>query len=160
MVAKKTVAGGSAAIALLLAVPFIGQWEGKSNDPYKDIVGVTTVCYGETRVKMRKYSDEECLEMLEKAVEKDFMSEVLKATPTLKDRPYQLAAATSLAYNIGLANYKGSMARRMFLQGRYKEGCDAFMRWVKVTKNGRLVEVKGLVNRRRAEVKELCLKGL
>lgn len=159
MVAKKVVAGGSA-LALLLAVPFIGQWEGKSNTPYKDIVGVETVCYGETRVKMRKYSNEECIEMLEKAVEKDFMNEVLKMTPTLKDRPYQLAAATSLAYNIGLSNYKGSTARRMFLAGRYKEGCEAFMRWVKVTKNGKLVEVKGLVNRRRAEVKELCLKDL
>lgn len=160
MVAKKTIVGGSAGVALLLAVPFIGQWEGKRNDPYKDVAGITTVCYGETRVPMKRYTDEECLQMLEKAVEKDFMSEVAKMTPTIADRPYQLAAATSLAYNIGLSNYKGSTARRMFLAGRYKEGCEAFMRWVKVTKNGKLVEVKGLVNRRRAEVKELCLKGL
>lgn len=65
---KKQVAGGGIAAALLLAVPLIGKWEGKRNDPYLDIVGVPTVCYGETRVEMRRYSDDECKAMLQDAV--------------------------------------------------------------------------------------------
>ena len=53
MLEKKTmVVGGGFGAALLLAIPFIGGWEGKSNDPYNDIVGVKTVCYGETRVEL------------------------------------------------------------------------------------------------------------
>lgn len=63
---KKAVTGGVAAAALTLAVPLIAKWEGKRNDPYRDIVGVKTVCYGETRVPMRPYSDAECTAMLRK----------------------------------------------------------------------------------------------
>ena len=102
---KTKVVGGGSAVALLLSIPLIAKWEGKSNDPYNDIVGVKTVCYGETRVQMRRYTDEECLAMLRKAVEKDFMEPIAKSTPTIAERPYELAAATSLAYNIGLSNY-------------------------------------------------------
>lgn len=154
---KTKVVGGGSAAALLLAVPFIAGWEGKSNDPYKDIVGITTVCYGETRVKMRRYTDEECKVMLEKAVD-GFMQPVLKMTPTLQDRPYELAAATSLAYNIGLKNYENSSVRKQFNLGNFKQACNNFKLWNKARRMGRLVVVKGLVNRRAKET-ELCLKG-
>lgn len=159
MAAKKTImlTGGTAG-AMLLAIPFIGGWEGKSNVPYYDIVGVQTVCYGETRVEMRKYTDEECIEMLNKAVEKDFMKPVAQNTPTIADRPYELAAATSLAYNIGLGAYQKSSARRLFLQGKFIEGCKAFRPWDKVRRLGKLVSSRGLANRRKDEIK-LCLQG-
>lgn len=155
---KTKVVGGGSAAALLLAIPFIAGWEGKSNDPYKDIVGVMTVCYGETRVEMRRYTDEECLDMLKEAVSNDFMEPVVKLTPTLADRPYELAAATSLAYNIGLKNYENSSVRRQFNLRNFKQGCNNFKLWNKVRRAGRLVVVKGLVNRRAKET-ELCLKG-
>lgn len=154
---KTKVVGGGSAAALLLAVPFIAGWEGKSNDPYKDIVGVTTVCYGETRVPMRRYTDEECKAMLKEAV-KGFMEPVLDLTPTLADRPYELAAATSLAYNIGLQNYKISTVRKKFLSMDFKGACNGFGAWNKARRGGRLVVVKGLDNRRKDETK-LCLKG-
>jgi lysozyme len=155
----KIMLGGGLATgaALAISVPFIAGWEGKSNDPYKDIVGVSTVCYGETRVAMKKYTDKECEEMLSKGVE-EFMKPILVSTPTLQERPYELAAATSLSYNIGQRAYEKSTVRRLFLQGRFKEGCRAFLAWNKARRMGRLVEVKGLTNRRKAEV-NLCLKG-
>ena len=43
-VKKGLIVTGGGAGALLLAIPFIGGWEGKSNDPYNDIVGVKTGC--------------------------------------------------------------------------------------------------------------------
>lgn len=161
MVAKKTmiVTGGGAGAALLLAIPFIGGWEGKSNDPYKDIVGVTTVCYGETRVKMRRYTDEECTEMLTKAVQKDFMEPVAKMTPPIANEPYQLAAATSLAYNIGLGAYQKSTVRKKFLVGDFVGACKSFQSWNKVRRLGKLVVSRGLDNRRKDEIK-LCLTNL
>jgi lysozyme len=151
---SKGIIAASAGAALLLSVPFIASWEGKSNDPYRDIVGIPTVCYGETRVVMRRYSDAECLAILQEGV-KQFEGYVLRCTPSLKDRPYQLAAATSLTYNIGPTNYCRSTAARRFNQGRYKEGCEAFRLWNKA--GGRVV--KGLVNRREAEYK-LCVTYL
>lgn len=147
-------AGGGIAAALLLAVPLIGKWEGKRNDPYLDIVKVPTVCYGETRVPMRRYSDAECTAMLNDAV-RGFAEPVARCTPTIADRPRQLAAATSLAYNIGIGAYCKSTADRLFDAGDFKGGCEAIKFWNKA--GGRFVQ--GLANRR-AEEYRLCMTGL
>lgn len=146
----KTVGAGAAATLLL----FVSAWEGKSNDPYKDIVGVWTVCYGETRVQMRRYSDAECKAMKADALV-DFAEPVLKRNPELRGRDNQLAAAVSLAYNIGSAGYNRSTVARRFSQGRWREACDAFLLWNRA--GGKVV--RGLDNRRRAE-RALCLRGL
>lgn len=146
------------AAAMMFAVPMIGQFEGKRNDPYKDIVGVQTVCYGETRVSMKHYTDRECSQMLENAT-RDFAEPIAKATNTIADKPKILAAATSLSYNIGLGSYMKSSVRRLFLQGRFKEACHSFLNWKMVTKNGKRVVSQGLLSRRLKE-EELCLQGL
>ncbi|MFY9349304.1 MAG: lysozyme [Sphingobium sp.] len=148
------LAGGGIAAALALAVPIVATWEGKRNDPYLDVVGVPTVCYGETRVAMRRYSDAECTAMLEKAV-RGFAEPVARCSPTIADRPYQLAAATSLAYNIGVAAYCRSTADRRFDARDFKGGCAAMKFWNKA--GGRVWQ--GLVNRRAAEYR-LCMVGL
>lgn len=148
------ITGGGIAAALALAVPLVAKWEGKRNDPYRDIVGVQTVCYGETRVAMRRYSDAECTAMLNDAVA-GFAAPVARCTPMIADRPWQLAAATSLAYNIGIAGYCRSTADRRFDAGDFRGGCAAIKFWNKA--GGRVV--RGLVNRR-AEEYRLCMTGL
>ena len=148
------VAGGGIAAAMLLAVPIVAKWEGKRNDPYLDIVSVPTVCYGETRVKMRRYSDAECTAMLHEAV-KGFAEPVARCTPAIANRPYQLAAATSLAYNVGIGAYCRSTADRRFDAGDFKGGCAALKFWNRA--GGRVVQ--GLVNRRADEYR-LCMTGL
>jgi lysozyme len=143
---------GASAAALMTTT--VARWEGKSNDPYLDIVSVATVCYGETRVQMRRYSEAECEDMLADGLG-DFATGVLARTPQLKDRPYQLAAAVSLSYNIGLSAYSRSSVARHFSMGRWRQGCDAILLWNRA--GGRVV--KGLVRRREAE-RELCLRDL
>lgn len=143
---------GAAAAALM--TPFVAGWEGKSNDPYQDIVGVWTVCHGETRVAMQHYTDAECADMLADGLA-DFAEPVLERNPNLRDRPYQLAAATSLAYNIGPSAYRGSTAARRFAAGDYAGGCEALTWWNKA--GGRVV--RGLQNRRQAEYR-LCMTDL
>jgi len=150
--------GGGLAAALLIATPFIAEHEGKRNDPYKDIAGVPTVCYGETRVKMKHYTDKECSDMLNEAV-KEFAEPIVKDVPSLAFNPYQLAAATSLSYNIGMGAWKGSTVRKKFIAGDYKAACNGFYAWRNIRVKGKLVESKGLVNRRKKET-ELCLTGL
>jgi lysozyme len=114
-----------------------------------------TVCTGETRVEMRRYTEAECNAMLQRTLKRDFAPGVLKAVPGLKDRPNQYGASISLAYNIGVAGFSRSTVARRFNAGDWKGGCDAFLMWNKA--GGRVI--KGLDNRRRAE-RQLCLKGL
>lgn len=149
---KLTATVGVSAAAMLVA--FVGQWEGKRNDPYRDIVGVMTVCYGETRVAMRRYSDAECNDMLAKGLS-EFAAPVLARNPELKGHDAQLVAATSLAYNVGAANYRKSNAAKLFSARRWKEACNAFLAWRFA--GGK--EVKGLLRRRQDE-RALCLRGL
>jgi len=146
----KTV-GASAAVLL---VGLVAAWEGKSNDPYLDIVNVRTVCYGETRVAMRRYTDAECKDMLSEGLA-DFAEPVLKRNPELRGHPYQLAAAVSLSYNIGASAYARSTVARRFSAGQWAQACDAFLMWSKA--GGRTV--KGLLNRRKDE-RRMCLTGL
>lgn len=145
----KTV-GGAGFAAILTAL--VLQWEGTRTDPYRDIVGVWTVCTGETNVPMRRYSKAECEAMLEGSLG-TYANAVKRHTPHLEG--YQLVAATSLTYNIGEAAYARSTVRRRFNAGDLRGGCDAFLAWRYA--GGR--EAKGLKNRREAE-RQICLTDL
>ena len=151
---KAGVAGGLAA-AIALAAPVVMQWEGKRNDPYNDIVGVRTVCYGETSgVQERRYSDAECIALLDKSLMKHG-APVLDCVPQLHDKPYQLAASVSIAYNIGVSAFCKSTMAKQFRLGNDAAACKAFDLWV--VAGGK--RVQGLVNRR-ADERKLCERGL
>ncbi|MBN8832094.1 MAG: lysozyme [Sphingomonadales bacterium] len=149
--------GGAGTIALAIAIvtPTVERWEGTRTDPYRDIVGVWTVCTGETRAPMRRYTRNECEAMLSRALANDYAPAVLRAVPVLRERPHQLAASISLAYNIGPAAFARSTVARRFNTGDWRGGCDAFLAWRFA--GGR--EVRGLLNRRTDE-RRLCLTGL
>lgn len=153
---NQKIAGGSLAALLLVATPLVAGWEGKSNKPYADKLanGLMTVCFGETRVEMRTYSDKECEAMLQSGIS-DFAVAVAKRNPELVDHPHQWAAATSLAYNVGVGSYNRSTVAKRFSAGRWREACEGFLAWSYA--GGR--RVKGLFNRRNAE-RQVCLTGL
>ena len=117
---------GTGAAGLLIAT--VGAWEGKRNDPYRDIVGVWTVCYGETNVSMRRYSDAECKAMLSDSLA-DYAGPVLARNPELRGHDAQTVAATSLAYNIGVSAYRRSTVAKRFSAGNWRGACDAFLSW-------------------------------
>ena len=149
----KTAAAGAVAAAMALATPLIVKWEGLRNDPYNDIVGVKTVCVGETNVAMRRYTDAECTAMLQKSLTGVYATQVIRCTPVLVDRPYNLAAATSLAYNIGTAAYCRSTVAKRFNAGDFVGACNGFLSWSYA--GGK--QIPGLLNRRRDE-RRLCLQ--
>ncbi len=143
---------GTTAVAGLIAV--VAQFEGKSNDPYLDIVKIQTVCFGETRVPMRRYTDAECEDMLANGLA-DFAGPVLVRNPELRGHDAQLIAAVSLSYNIGSAAYSRSTVAKRFSSGDWKGACKAFLAWRFA--GGR--EVEGLKRRREAE-RQICMRGL
>lgn len=142
--------------AALLAIAVVGGFEGLRLNAYRDVVGVPTICYGETRgVKMGdKATKAECDDMLLNGLQ-EFEAAVLRCTPSIAKAPNErLVAAVSLAYNIGQGAYCKSTVARRFNAGDVRGACDAFLMW---NKAGGVVW-PGLTRRRQAE-RELCLKG-
>ncbi|WP_374572488.1 lysozyme [Phenylobacterium sp.] len=165
------VAGGvSLAAVVAAAVPFIAEWEGLRLDPYDDLAHVRTVCYGETQgVEERRYSKAECDAMLVKAVERHARP-IRACIPADTPLMAQVAFA-SMGYNIGVANFCGSITARRARARDFAGACAAIPRWNKVKVSrarcpytpapGKdcLVVSKGLDNRRAAE-RALCEQGL
>lgn len=126
----KNVAKGAGALGLvaLIMSQFTPIWEGRSLTPYKDVVGVWTVCEGETRVPMRTYTEEECNEM-SKEMYKEFASYVKKVTPGIEENPYMWAAFSDTAINIGKAGYNASSMKRHYLNKNYRESCRSLLKY-------------------------------
>jgi len=143
---------GASAAAIL--IPTVQSWEGRAHVPYRDIVGIWTVCDGDTKnvVPSDDQSDEECDARLERQLIAHARP-VLICTPGLKGKPNATAAAISLAYNIGAANYCRSTVDRRFDAGNVRGACDAFLLWNRA--GGQVV--RGLERRRHAE-REICLR--
>lgn len=142
---------GTAAAGLIAVV---AQFEGKSNDPYLDIVNVPTVCFGETRVPMRRYSDAECDDLLAEGLV-DFAKPVLARNPELRGHDPQIVATGSFAYNVGVGAYAGSTVAKRFSEGRWRSACDALLKWNRA--GGQVV--RGLAIRREKE-RAICLRDI
>jgi len=152
---RAALVSGAILAALGLSVPLIQQWEGLQTRPYADVTGIRTVCFGETGGENRSYTPDECATILIARLSADFAPPLLKCVPGLADRPKQLAASLSLAWNIGTGAFCKSTAAKRFKSGDWKGGCDAFLMWRYA--GGK--ELRGLLNRRKAE-RDLCLSDL
>ena len=145
------------------------RYEGFRSAPYRDMVGVNTIGYGNTyypdrrRVKMTdKHLTEPQAEQLAMdiinldfapAVNKIFKDEI--ASGKLNQNMFD--ALVSLAYNIGtsaLANSNSVTGN--IKKGNYKAAADGFLLWNKGRVNGKLQAINGLT-RRRKEERELFL---
>ena len=71
----------------------------------------------------------------------------------------QIGALTSLAYNIGVANFNSSSALKNINLGNIPEAGNSMLLWNKSTVNGVRVELKGLTYRRMSE-RDLLVEGV
>lgn len=154
---RKKITAGVAAAVIALSTPFIAKWEGLETTAYRDIIGVPTVCYGETRgVKMGdKYTPEQCYAMLRIAVGEYYSK--LQPYMTNPDIPVGVQASLlELAYNVGVGAAGNSTMMKLANQGNYKAACNELRKWVKA--GGKTTQ--GLVNRRADSKVQLCMRGL
>ncbi len=153
---------------MAVLIPLVTKWEGehrckdnrRMHCAYRDIVGVPTICFGETKgVRIgQRATDKECRQKLKSRLAGSFraglhryFSEETKAQRLTPERD---AAYVSLAYNVGVRGAGKSTAVRRLNKGNILGGCRAIGWWNKA--GGRVV--RGLVNRRSEEV-ALCLRG-
>lgn len=153
---RNGLVGGASAIGLL-AIGFVGNWEGLRLYAYQDVIGVWTACYGEThgiRPGM-KFTRDQCDVMFLDSLEKHERG--MRACMVKPDSipPKTYVAFVSFTYNVGIGAYCRSTLARLVNVGNLRGACDQLMNWTRA--GGRVV--KGLVNRRTAE-RKLCLEGL
>lgn len=151
--ANKWLLASLAGTALVASTAY---WEGTEYKPYKDIVGVVTVCNGYTGpdiVPGKTYSKTECDSLLKRELTVHGMG-VLKCTQVpLNQNQYD--AYASFTYNVGVGAYCKSTLLKKLNAGDYTAACNELLRWDKA--GGKAV--KGLTRRRVAE-RELCLKPM
>lgn len=163
---RTAIARGITPAPVQLAIDkLIKPWEGVHLVAYRDMVGVPTICWGETKgVKMgMRKTLAECDTMLTKRVTEDYYLPLVDGLKGYTRAPDSLQASMiSLAYNVGTGGAKSSTAAKRLSAGRYREACEAATSWNKA--GGQVV--RGLVNRRemgdaqRLGEAELCVSGL
>lgn len=158
-VAKAAAATAVAASTawLVIATPFVANFEGYAKRAYVDRVGTghpVTFCYGATAadgVQMPRpgqtYTKQECEEILAESLKNTYGPEIDNCIKHEYLTPHRKAALVSAAYNLGAGTIcKGPVARDIN-RGLIEQGCDALKAYVHA--DGRVLE--GLVRRRNAE---------
>ncbi|WP_224769718.1 lysozyme [Pseudosulfitobacter pseudonitzschiae] len=153
-VRKRTLAASVVAVAIASA-SFVGQWEGLRTQAYQDVIGVWTVCYGETKGVSRgdSYTKAQCDAMLDE----ELRSYAVGLGKCLKAPLPEGAAVAFLSwsYNVGTGAACRSTAVRKANAGDLFGACDELLRWNRA--GGRVIN--GLVNRRKSE-HSLCTGSL
>lgn len=130
---KKLLALGASSLIAVTGGYLIDPWEGKRNVAYKDIVGVYTICYGETKgVKIGDYrTDEQCDELLvnELASYNSAMRKYVKVGL----KPYEEVAYTSFVWNIGETKWNSSTLLEKLNAGDNLGACKEILKWNRAT---------------------------
>lgn len=152
-VSKGRLIAGLSAAAIAIAAPFVASFEGLKLDPYLDVGGVLTVCYGETHgVEARKYTTDECKAMLADSLASHGRDIGACMPVGLPD--HVQAAMLSFGYNAGAKNFCGSTMARKLMDGDIPGACAELDRWVFVAgKDCRnpASNCRGIVERRKVE---------
>lgn len=154
---RNTRIGVAVTLAAAIAIPA----EGLRTAAYRDVAGVTTICYGSTaNVKMGDRKDmNQCMALLSKE-----MADAVRMVDTCApDLPIGVLAAFSDAvYNLGpriACDTARSTAARKLKAGDIKGACLELPRWNKASVAGVMVPLPGLTKRRAREM-EICLKDV
>jgi len=154
---RLTGAAGAITALGLLTLAFVGNWEGLRLVAYKDVIGVWTGCYGETKgIKSgMKFTQEQCDVMFIDGLARHEagMRRCLRWPDAIPDKTY--VAFLSFTYNVGVGAFCRSGLARKANAGDLVGACNELPKW---NKAGSKV-LKGLVARR-AKEKRLCLDGL
>lgn len=141
-------------------IKLIINCEGLRLTPYLDAAGKPTVGFGTTvyptkiKVKMtdKEITKEQAYNFLmhdiiitERAVRKYLNKEL---------NENQISALVSFAYNVGITNFsKSTLLKRINNNPNDPDINEQFMRWTKITKNGKKETSNGLIIRRLKESK-------
>ncbi len=132
----------------------IAGYEGYSATAYKDTGGISTVGFGHTGPEVKPGTRVTVVQALntlgrdvgktERALQSCLGDDVL-----LTQNEWD--AYVTLAYNVGAGAVCRSSIKPKLKAGQYQAACETILGFNKVRVNGKLVESKGLTNRRKGE---------
>ena len=131
----------------MLAVPFIGKWEGLELTAYQCSAGVWTIGYGSTKnvtkgmVITKEEAEQRLAEDLQTA--KDALVRLVKVPVT----EGQFIALASIIFNVGSGSISRSKLLKKLNEGDYSGSATEFLDFCYA--NGK--RIQGLANRRQAE---------
>lgn len=133
-------------------IALVKDFEGCELKAYKCPAGVWTIGYGHTGPDVKpglKITQARANALLSQDLAKaaEAVSQACQRGPN----PNQLAAMTSLAFNIGHAAFTKSTVLKAHNRGDTTAAGRSFMMWTKARVNGKLTEMPGLVARRARE---------
>lgn len=137
------------------ALRLIKHFEGCSLESYQDSAGVWTIGYGHTQgVKPNQSISQSQAETMLKHDLEHFSFSVFQLLQEqgIQADQNQFDALVSFAFNVGIENLRTSTLLKKFKQQDIKGTAQEFLRWDKATVDGRKVVLKGLTNRRNAEL--------
>lgn len=148
------VGGGAIAIATVM-LSGKGGLEGREYIPYRDVVGVLTVCDGHTGndiIPGKRYTDKEC----DALTKLDLQRIARQVDPHIKVQTSEMQRASiySFSYNVGANAFINSTMLKKLNAGDYDGSCSEMLRWVYA--GGK--KWKGLMNRRDVEY-QVCTWG-
>lgn len=150
-------AATTAALVIATATPFIAKWEGVELKAYRDVVGVETICFGDTHgVQM---GDVETMQGCIDRLEDDVSMFYREITPCMTNKAIPVGVQASLlelAFNVGSGPVCRSTMLKKANTGDFIGACNELRKWV--IAGGR--KWKGLENRRADSKYSLCLQGL
>jgi len=121
--------GISLAVAII-AAPLIMQWEGLRQAPYRDPVGILTVCYGHTGsdiIESKRYSHAECKALLD--ADMAIANQAVNRCLPMPKLDHIEAALTSATFNLGPKVVCGSTLQRKALANDWPGACAELARW-------------------------------
>lgn len=129
-------------------------WEGCRLTAYRCPAGVLTIGYGHTGADVRpgmKISQAEADALFDRDIE-TFAAKVTPLVAGTVLRQCRFDALVSIAYNIGVANFRSStLLRRVKANPDDPAIREAFGMWKNTRVNGKLTPMPGLIRRRREE---------
>lgn len=152
---RKSLIAAAGGGAIAIAAVLVPNLEGVRYEPYRDVVGVLTVCYGHTGADIvigKRYTSGECKALLDKDLVPFARS--VERSVKIPASEYQKASLISFSYNVGVKAFESSTLLRKLNAGDSKGACDEMRRWNKA--GGKVW--KGLINRREVE-REICNWG-
>lgn len=138
--------------ASILLVAFLKQVEGYRDEPYQDSGGVWTCGWGHTFPKGVKPS--ECTpELAEMWLEEDVQEAEMGAGWIIKVplEQHEFDAVVSMVFNMGAGVLANSNTLAVLNKGNKNKFADMMLMWNKVRRDGKLVPIDGLTNRRKME---------
>ena len=147
---RKSVGAIAVSGACIACIAF---YEGFVDHTYNDAVGVKTIGYGHTGSDVKanqKVTRTEARALLVK--DADAHWKAIRQYIKVPLYQYEADAFTSLAYNIGVGNFRRSSLLKKLNKGDYAGACKAIKSWVYA--GGK--KLPGLVKRREAEYR-MCI---